>query len=287
MKLVLREHTLDLLQKTCIMGILNVTPDSFWDGGKYSTVERAVARAHELVAGGADVIDIGGESTRPGSAPIEADEEIRRIGPVVEALVKDLAAPISIDTRRSEVAREMLALGAHMVNDVSGLVFDEGMVGVVREFGVPVVIMHMRGLPQHMQNLTEYDDVVARVRDDLLARVRFAEDRGVRPENIVIDPGIGFAKTAEQNLELIARLAEIAALGKPILVGPSMKSFIGKTVGLEPNDRAEATIACCIIAAANGAHMVRVHEVAGVSKALAMADRIRKAGRTEAQRIAG
>jgi dihydropteroate synthase len=269
------------------MGILNVTPDSFWDGGKYEAREQAVARAREMVAQGADLIDVGGESTRPGAAPIEARDEIGRIGPVVEDLVRSLPVPISVDTRKASVAREMLSLGAHMINDVSGLSFDPAMVDVVKEFDVPVVVMHMRGLPQDMQSRTGYEDVVADVRQELIERVRFAEESGIKPQNLIIDPGIGFAKTAQQNVELVARLDEFVGIGKPILIGPSMKSFIGKTIGLEPEDRLEATIACCVVAIANGASIVRVHDVAGVSKALAMFDEIRKMKRPETQKVNG
>jgi len=276
MKLVLKGYTLDFARKTCVMGILNVTPDSFWDGGKYAQAEQAIARAREMVEQGADVIDVGGESTRPGGRRVGDREEASRIRGVVEALVSSVGAPISIDTRKASVAREMLALGAHMVNDTSGLAFDPDMAGVVREFDVPVVIMHMRGVPEDMQTFTTYGDVVSDVRRELGARVDFASSKGIRPENIVIDPGIGFAKTADQNVELIARLDEFSELEKPILIGPSMKSFIGKTLGLEPGDRGEATTAACVMAAARGANIVRVHDVAGVSKALAMFDCIRR-----------
>ena len=270
MELRLRDFVFPLGRRTIVMGILNVTPDSFFDGGRYATAEAAVGRALEIVKGGADIIDIGGESTRPAAPPVSAEEEARRIRPVVEALVEKGNVPISIDTRRAPVAREMLELGAHMINDVSGLTFDEAMPGVVRDHAVPVVIMHMRGTPADMQNFTDYEDVVADVRRELSERVEAAERAGVRPENIVIDPGIGFSKTAEQCLEIIANLNELLDLGKPILVGPSRKSFIGKIFGLEPQDRLEATIASCIVGVGNGAAMVRVHDVKSVSRALRM-----------------
>jgi dihydropteroate synthase len=287
MKIVLRNHTLDLSARPHVMGILNVTPDSFYDGGAYMTPAAAVARAGEMASEGADIIDVGGESTRPGSPAIDAREEIRRIGPVIERLLADIGVPVSVDTRKAAVAAEMLGLGAHMINDVSGLAHDPGMARVVREFDVPVVIMHMRGTPETMQEMTTYGDVVAEVKQDLAERVRYAESSGIRPDRIVIDPGIGFAKTAAQNIEIIARLDEFADLGKPVLVGPSMKSFIGKTLGLEPGYRGEATIACCVAAAARGAHLFRVHEVAGVVRALAMADRINRMGRAEARKVSG
>ena len=272
MKLVFRRTTFDLAARPHVMGILNLTPDSFWDGGKYADAEQAVKRAEQMVAEGADIIDVGGESTRPTAEPIDADEELRRIGPVIGRLVRTLPVPISVDTRRARVAAEMISLGAQMINDVSGFAFDPDMAEVARASGVPVVLMHMRGVPATMQALTSYGDVVAEVKQEIAERVQEAEDRGVRPENIVIDPGIGFAKTAEQNVEIIARLDEFAEIGKPILIGPSMKSFIGKTLGLGPAERAEATIACCVFAAGKGANIFRVHDVAGVSRALAMAD---------------
>ncbi len=270
MELRLRDFIFPLGARTIVMGILNVTPDSFFDGGRYATEEAAVRRALEMVKDGADIIDIGGESTRPAAPPVSVEEEARRIRPVVEALLENGSVPISIDTRRAPVAREMLELGAHMINDVSGLTFDEAMSGVVRDHAVPVVIMHMRGTPADMQSFTDYEDVVADVRRELVERVEAAERAGVRPENIVIDPGIGFSKTAEQCLELIANLNELLDLGKPILLGPSRKSFIGKIFRLEPEDRLEATIASCIVGVGNGAAMVRVHDVKSVSRALRM-----------------
>jgi dihydropteroate synthase len=252
------------------MGVLNVTPDSFWDGGRYLSTEQAIEHAREMVCEGADIIDVGGESTRPGSGPIGAEEEIDRVGPVIEELVRCLDVPISIDTRRSAVAKAMLDLGVHMVNDVSGLEFDEDMPGVVRQFDVPIVIMHMRGTPDNMQTLTEYDDVVEDVRMELASRVSKAQQAGIRPDRIIVDPGIGFSKTAEQCVKIIARLEEFKALGKPILLGPSRKSFMGKALGFGPETRLEPTITCCLVAACKGASIVRVHDVGPVSRALKM-----------------
>jgi dihydropteroate synthase len=267
------------------MGILNVTPDSFWDGGRYERPDQAIARADHMADCGADIIDVGGESTRPGSAPVSEDVEMERIGPVVEALVRDARLPISVDTRRAAVAREMLNLGAHMINDTSGLAFDEDMPAVVREYDVPVVIMHMRGTPETMQSLTDYEDVVADVKCDLLDRVRRAEHAGIRPEHIVVDPGIGFAKTAAQCAELIARLDELVEIGKPVLFGPSRKSFIGKTIGLALEDRLEATIASCIVGVNKGASIVRVHDVANVSRALKMLEYLKHYERKNTERV--
>jgi len=270
LKLALRGHALELGTKPRIMGILNVTPDSFWDGGRFATVERAVERAGQMAEEGADIIDIGGESTRPGSEPVSAEEEIRRIGPVVEHLVRNVNIPVSIDTRRAVVADTMLELGAHMINDISGLSFDEAMPDVVKRYGAAVVIMHMRGTPENMQTFTDYDDVVLDVKRELSDSVASAECQGINPENIVIDPGIGFSKTAEQCVELTARLDEFLDIGKPVLLGPSRKSFMGKMFGQKPEDRLEATITCCVAGALKGASIVRVHDVASVSRALGM-----------------
>ncbi len=270
MNLKALDHTIELGRVPRIMGVLNVTPDSFWDGGRYLTPKEAIEHAREMVCEGADIIDVGGESTRPGSGPIGAEEEIDRVGPVIEELIRCLDVPISIDTRRSTVAKAMLDLGVHMVNDVSGLEFDQDMLGVVRQYDVPIVIMHMRGTPENMQTLTEYDDVVADVRTELAARISKAEQAGIQPDSIVVDPGIGFSKTAEQCIRIIARLEEFRVLGKPILLGPSRKSFMGKALGFGPEARLEPTIACCLVAACKGASIVRVHDVGPVSRALRM-----------------
>jgi len=270
MEMHLGSFTLDLNERPLIMGILNVTPDSFYDGGAHAGTEEALRHAREMIADGADLIDVGGESTRPGSDPVSAADEIERIKPVVEHLLEDARVPVSIDTRKADVARAMLAAGAHMINDVSGLTHDTAMAGIVAESGAPVVIMHMRGTPETMQTLTDYDDVVNDVKRELAGQVAAAEAAGIAPGSIIIDPGIGFAKTARQSVELIARLDELEDLGKPILLGPSRKSFIGKTLGLEPQDRLEATITSCIVGVRKGAHILRVHDVKAVSRALRM-----------------
>ena len=274
MELRLRDFAFPLGARTVLMGILNVTPDSFYDGGKHSDPGVAVSRALEMIENGADIVDVGGESTRPDAMPVSAEEEIRRIWPVVKALVDNGSIPVSIDTRKAKVAREMLDLGAHMINDVSGLTFDKDLASVLREYAVPVVIMHMRGTPADMQSHTDYEDVVGDVRREIGERVRAAEEAGIRPENIVIDPGIGFSKTAGQCLELIARLDELLDLGRPVLLGPSRKSFIGKTLGLDPEDRLEATIASCIVGVIKGASMLRVHDVKSVARAIRMFERL-------------
>jgi len=270
MEMCLGDFTLDLDERPIIMGILNVTPDSFYDGGMHSGTENALRHAREMIADGVDIIDIGGESTRPGSEPVSAAEEIQRIKPVVDLLLEDAQVPLSIDTRKADVAREMLKAGVHMINDVSGLKHDPAMAEVVAEGASPVVIMHMRGTPETMQTLTDYDDVLGDVKRELAEQVVVAEAAGIGPRKIIIDPGIGFSKTAEQSAELIARLDELRDLGKPILLGPSRKSFIGRTLGLDPQDRLEATITSCIVGVRKGAGILRVHDVKAVSRALRM-----------------
>jgi dihydropteroate synthase len=270
MQIDLKGHVLDLGSRPAIMGILNVTPDSFYDGGKYAGVEDAVASARAMVAGGADIIDVGGESTRPGSGGVTAAEEIERLRPVVVRLAVEIDVPVSIDTRKAEVAEAMLALGAHMINDVSGLAYDGRMTEVVRSHGVPVVLMHMRGTPEDMQEHIGYDNVVCDVKREILERVAAAEAAGIAREKIIIDPGIGFSKTAEQSAELIAGLDEFVRTGYPVLLGPSRKSFMGKLLGLEPENRLEATIATCILSVLKGVKILRVHDVGPVVRALSM-----------------
>jgi dihydropteroate synthase len=279
MDLSLGDFTFDLGERVVVMGILNITPDSFYDGGRHGDVESAVRRGLEMVAEGAGIIDIGGESTRPKALPVGEEEEIRRIRPVVKALLENGGVPISIDTRKAKVAREMLALGAHMVNDVSGFTYDPDMPYVAKDFGVPVVLMHMRGNPENMQDFTTYEDVVTDVKREISERLEKVEGAGIDPRKIIIDPGIGFSKTAEQCVEIISRLDEFLDLGKPVLIGPSRKSFIGKILGLDKEDRLEASIASCIVGVSKGAAMVRVHDVAQVSRALRMFDVFRRHGR--------
>jgi dihydropteroate synthase len=278
--LTAERDTLRMAERPLVMGVLNVTPDSFWDGGRYAAPEAAIEHARRMVDDGADIIDIGAESTRPGSNALDLETEIDRLTPVVSALDQILDVPISIDTRRAAVAGAMLDLGADMVNDVSGLAFDSEMARVVCDYGVPVVIMHMRGRPDDMQSHTDYVDVVADVKRELAERVARAEQNGIAPDRIIIDPGIGFAKTAEQCVEIIARLDEFLDLGKPVLIGPSRKSFMGKILGLAPEDRLEATIACAVVAAVKGAAIVRVHDVASTVKALSMLAEISSRAKT-------
>ncbi len=254
-----------------LMGILNVTPDSFSDGGAYLDPTAAVARGVELVAAGASIIDVGGESTRPGAEPVAAAEELRRVLPVIEGLrATGLDVVISIDTSKVAVARAAIDAGARLVNDVTAFRADPALASLVGERGVDCCLMHMRGEPRTMQDDPHYDDVVAEVRDFLEERVGYALAAGIRRERIVIDPGIGFGKRVEHNLELLARLDEIAALGLPVLIGTSRKSFLGAVTGREGGDRLAGTIATCVMAFERGARIFRVHDVAPVADALAV-----------------
>lgn len=260
---------LELGRRTAIMAVLNVTPDSFSDGGLYADPEAARRQGERLVAQGADILDVGGESTRPFSAPVPAEEEIRRVVPVIAALAPHLPVPVSIDTTKAAVARAALAAGASMINDVSALRFDPEMAAVAAEHGVPVVLMHMRGEPRTMQLDTRYTDLLGEIRGFLAAAAGAAVAGGIPRELLLVDPGIGFGKNATQNLALIAGLAAFADLGFPLLVGPSRKAFIRRLLtppgGEEPAPRSSAveagTLGAVAAAALNGAHIVRVHEV--------------------------
>ena len=258
---------------TLVMGVLNVTPDSFSDGGLFSDVETAVEQAHRLIEEGADILDIGGQSTRPGARPITPGEEVERVLPVLERLARETSIPLSIDTFRAEVADRCLAAGAVILNDVCGL-RDPEMCQVAARRQSPVVLMHMLGTPQTMQREISYNDVVDDLKSFFERRVREAEDAGVR--EIMIDPGIGFGKTVEHNLEVLRRLEEFTTLGRPLLVGPSRKSFIGAVTGRPVDDRVDGTIAASVIASMRGADVVRVHDVGRVKQALMVADAVRR-----------
>jgi dihydropteroate synthase len=271
-------HELALGGRTAIMGIVNVTPDSFSDGGAFLDAGAAIEQGLRLAAEGADILDVGGESTRPGAAPVPAEEELRRVVPVVRALAARGAVPISIDTTKAPVARAALEAGAAIVNDVSALRFDPALGPVVAAAGAALVLMHMQGDPRTMQADPRYGDVVAEVAGELGAALARAAAAGVAPERTLVDPGIGFGKTLEHNLALLDRLDALAALGRPVLVGPSRKAFIGRLTGAPPEGRVEGTIAACCLAAARGAHVVRVHDVAAVRRALAVADAVLAGG---------
>jgi len=253
-----------------VMGVVNVTPDSFSDGGEFLDPAAAIAQGRRLAADGAAILDIGGESTRPGAQPVEADEELRRVLPVIEALA-DGEARISIDTTKTEVASRALAAGASIVNDVSAFRFAPELAGVVATADVDCCLMHMLGEPRTMQKDPRYDDVVADVKAFLEERMEFATAAGVREERIWLDPGIGFGKTLEHNLELLRRLDEIVALGRPVVVGTSRKSFLGKLTGKPEKERLPGTIATNVVALERGARIFRVHDVAPVAEALTVA----------------
>ncbi len=258
--------------RTYVMGVVNVTPDSFSDGGRFLRFDRAVGHALELVEQGADILDIGGESSRPGSDPTPEQEELDRVAPVVEELVNNAAVPVSIDTYKPAVARECLRLGARIVNDISGLRSRE-MCEVAAASGASVVLMHMRGLPKTMQQQPEYADIVSEIRDYLLQQAEAARAAGI--DDIAIDPGLGFGKTAAHNFEILRRLDELTDAGYPVLVGPSRKSFLGSLPSqLEPNERLEGTIAACCAAAMRGARIVRVHDVQACRRALEVIDQV-------------
>jgi dihydropteroate synthase len=258
---------------TLVMGVVNVTPDSFSDGGEFLDPGRAIEHAAELVREGADVLDIGGESTRPGAEAVGAEEERRRVVPVLDGLV-GVGVPISIDTSKAAVAEAALDAGATWVNDVTALRADPDLAALCAERRCEVVLMHMLGDPRTMQRDPRYDDVVDDVRDFLSERVEAAVAAGIAEERIWVDPGIGFGKTVEHNLELLRRLGELRALGRPILVGASRKTFIGKITGREVDERVGGTIAANALAIANGADGVRVHDVAATRDALKVVEAV-------------
>jgi dihydropteroate synthase len=259
------------LDRPLVMGILNITPDSFSDGNRFYTLDAAVDRALQMEQEGADIIDIGGESTRPNAPAVTRAEELRRVVPVIEAIAGKVSVPISVDTYKAEVARAACAAGAEIVNDVSGLRFDPDMPRVCAEADAGVVVMHTRGRPHEMQSNTAYGDLLAEVRQYLAECLALAELAGVKRGRIVVDPGLGFAKSLEGNLELVRRLSELKALGHPILVGPSRKSFIGTVVGKTSGERLFGTAAVVAVAIANGASIVRVHDVAAMRDVAVMA----------------
>ncbi|HET6454493.1 MAG TPA: dihydropteroate synthase [Armatimonadota bacterium] len=259
-------------ERTLIMGILNVTPDSFSDGGVYQDTESAVRHGIQMAEDGADIIDIGGESSRPGSKPVSVDEELSRVIPVIQALAKQVQVPISIDTYKPEVARAALDAGAAVINDITGLA-DEGMRSLAAERKAPTVIMHMKGTPRNMQENPEYGDVVSEIMAFFRERIALAVEAGLPEEYLIIDPGIGFGKTLEHNLEIIRNLADFKTLGRPILIGTSRKAFIGKILGgLPPTERLEGTAATVAISIMKGANIVRVHDVKEMSQVAKMAD---------------
>lgn len=256
------------------MGIVNVTPDSFSDGGLYSDRDKAVKRGLELVEEGSDIIDIGGESTRPGSETISVKEELRRVIPVISALREKTDALISIDTTKSEVAQAAVEEGADIINDISAFRFDKKMFSLAAQNEVAIIIMHMKGTPKTMQIQPSYDDLLSEVKSFLKERIGAAQTQGIKKDKIIVDPGIGFGKRVEDNLSLINNLNALEELERPILVGVSRKSFIGKILNLPPSERLEGTIASAVLSIAHGAHILRIHEVKSVKRAIFIAESI-------------
>ena len=269
-------RTLHLGTRTLVMGILNITPDSFADGGRYVDPDRAVAAALTMVADGADILDIGGESTRPGADPVGADEEMRRVLPVIERLASETAAFISIDTYKASVAREAVKRGATIVNDISGLQYDTQLASAVAETGAALVLMHTRGRSREMYERAVYDDVTADVARELEAAMGRAAASGVKRDAVIVDPGFGFAKQAEHSYQVLAQLDRLTELDRPILSGPSRKSFLKQAVGDKPpNEREWATAAAVAASVLFGAHIVRVHGVRQMVDVVRVADQLR------------
>ena len=263
-------------RETLVMGIVNVTPDSFSDGGKFFSPEFAITHASKLIRQGADIIDIGGESTRPGAEQVPESEELKRVIPVIEKIrIENPGILISIDTTKASVAKHAVEAGANIINDVSGLSFDNNMVGIVKRFDIPVVIMHMKGNPQNMQSNPKYKDIVNEILDFFKIKIKIAIQSGINRSMIILDPGIGFGKTVEHNFELLSRLNEFNVLELPIMIGPSRKSFIGITLDLPPDDRVEGTAAAVSAGVMNGANIVRVHDVKSMKRVVRIIEKIR------------
>jgi dihydropteroate synthase len=272
---------LELGRRTRVMGVLNITPDSFSDGGRHLEPAAALATATAMVDGGADILDVGGESTRPGAAPVDAEQEIRRILPVIEGIKARLDVRVSVDTMKAAVARRALEAGADMVNDVSGFQ-DPEMLPLIGARGVPTVVMHMRGTPRTMQGDTRYRDLMGTITGFLEDAVASALSAGVSGDRIIVDPGIGFGKSTDGNLEILEQLAKLTRVGRPILVGASRKNFIGEVLQQPVEDRLEGSLAVAAFASAQGAHVIRAHDVAATSRVVRMVDAIRESARTGA-----
>jgi len=274
-QLTIRDHCLVWGQQTYLMGVLNITPDSFSDGGDYNHLAAALNRAQALVNAGADLLDIGGQSTRPGAKPISPEAELERVIPIIKAIRKSLNIPISVDTTRALVAQQATRAGADLVNDISGGTFDPEMLPTVAELEVPIILMHIRGTPETMQQLTDYEDLVGEIKQVLSERITAAEQAGIARSRLIIDPGIGFGKTYEQNLELLRQLHQFRALGSPLLVGTSRKRFIGEILNqADPKQRAWGTAATCCAAIAQGADILRVHDLPEMRDVSRVADAI-------------
>lgn len=278
----------DLSRLPLVMGILNVTPDSFSDGGRFLDPEQAVAHGHQMVAAGADLIDVGGESTRPGSAPVPVEEEARRVLPVIRRLAREVPVALSIDTRRAPIAEAALDAGASVVNDVSGFTFDPAMPALLARKAPIAIAMHMRGTPDRMQSQTHYRSLLGEVIEEVWLGARQALDLGLPLRHLWIDPGIGFAKTAEQNVHLLARLEVLAAIGRPLVVGVSRKSFLGALTGIQdPGNRLLPTVAAVTAAVLGGARILRVHDVAETRPAIQVAHALLRARQAPLYREGG
>jgi dihydropteroate synthase len=269
------ENSLQLNNRTLIMGVLNVTPDSFSDGGLYFNKDAAIERGLALEHGGADIIDIGGESTRPYSEEVSLEDELARVIPVIDALKDRLKIPISIDTCKAEVAKQALKAGASMINDISALRFDPAMVSVAAEAGVPLILMHMKGTPGDMQDNPVYNDLISEIFDFLNNAIGMAEKAGIKRDMIILDPGIGFGKSFDHNLTIIRDLARFKELDRPIILGTSRKAFIGQILGRNPEERDVGTMATLSAGILNGAHIVRVHNVKMAFETVRVIDSIR------------
>jgi len=261
----------DLVSDILVMGIINVTPDSFYDGGKYDHKDQAVKRVSEMVADGVDIIDIGGLSSRPGSKPVSLEEEIKRAIPVVESVSNNFDTLISIDTYRSEVALEAISAGAHMVNDISAFNMDKNMAAVVADKGVSVTLMHMQGKPESMQENPQYENVIDEIYEYLDGKASTAIDAGVSPDKIILDPGIGFGKTLDHNLSILNKISEFRSMGYPIMMGASRKAFIGTILDLPAEDRLEGSLAAAVWSVINGVNILRVHDVAETVRSVKIA----------------
>jgi len=279
--MVVRGRTLPLADHVHIMGILNVTPDSFSDGGRYVNPDDAVAQALSMVEQGADILDIGAESSRPGAVPIDEEEERRRLIPVVRAVCRRISIPVSIDTTKAAVAEQALDVGAALINDISGLRFDARMGAVVATSGAGLILMHMQGHPRTMQHAAQYADVVGEVRRFLTTRMEAAREMGIAPERILLDPGIGFGKNRRHNLALLNHLDTLCTLGRPLVVGVSRKAFIGQILNRPIDGRLMGTAGAVAVAIMKGARMVRVHDVAPIRDVVRMIEAIGNAGRND------
>lgn len=273
-ELVIADKKFNMDKDVLIMGILNVTPDSFYDGGYYFEKDKAYRRVDAIVSEGADIIDVGGMSTRPGSLPVAPEEEIERVIPVIEYIKRNYNILISADTYRSEVAAKAIDAGAHIINDISGLSMDENIARVVAGYGVSVIIMHIKGTPENMQKDPHYENVIDEIYDYLEDRVSIAVSSGIEPEKIIIDPGIGFGKTLEHNLEIINKIGEFKMMGYPVMIGMSRKSFIGGVLDLPVEERLEGSLAAAVCSVMNGVNILRVHDVKETVRAVRVAKSI-------------